>query len=105
MIQNRRIPVLRWLTLLALTLTVATLAPVTRAFAQGVTTAQMSGVVKDPQGAVIPGATVTAVHQPSGSTYETSSPDVICVSVDPSMLTMRRLNAGGYGNVLPLEEL
>ena len=40
----------------------------------------------------------------SGSTKETS-PDVICVSVDPSMLTMRRLNVGGYGNVLPFEEL
>jgi len=40
----------------------------------------------------------------SGSTNETS-PDVICVSVDPSMLTMRRLNVGGYGSVLPFEEL
>src|SRR4029453_6121014 len=40
----------------------------------------------------------------SGSTNETS-PDVICVSVDPSMLTMRKLNVGGYGSVLPFEEL
>ena len=38
--------------------------------AQGVTTAAMTGLVKDAQGAVIPGATVVAVHQPSGSTYE-----------------------------------
>jgi hypothetical protein len=30
----------------------------------------MSGVVKDAQGAVIPGATILAVHQASGSTYE-----------------------------------
>src|SRR3954468_15116047 len=44
--------------------------PAGRASAQGVTTGAMSGVVKDDQGAVIPGATVTAVHQPSGSTYE-----------------------------------
>ena len=44
--------------------------PVGRADAQGVTTGAMSGVVKDAQGAVIPGATVLAVHQPSGSTYE-----------------------------------
>ena len=40
----------------------------------------------------------------SGSTNDTS-PDVICVSVDPSTLTTRRLNVGGYGIVLPFEEL
>ena len=44
--------------------------PAGRADAQGVTTGAISGVVKDAQGAVIPGATVLAVHQPSGSTYE-----------------------------------
>jgi hypothetical protein len=44
--------------------------PAGRADAQGVTTGAMSGIVKDAQGAVIPGATVLAVHQPSGSTYE-----------------------------------
>src|SRR5215212_4093025 len=38
--------------------------------AQGVTTAAVTGVVRDDQGGVIPGATVTAVHQPSGTTYE-----------------------------------
>ena len=41
--------------------------------AQGVTTAAVTGVVKDDQGGVIPGATVTAVHQPSGTTYESVS--------------------------------
>ena len=38
--------------------------------AQGVTTAAATGVVKDAQGAVIPGATIMAVHVPSGTTYE-----------------------------------
>jgi hypothetical protein len=43
------------------------------AFAQGVTTAQMSGVVRDAQGQVIPGATITATHEPSGTVYEAIS--------------------------------
>ena len=41
------------------------------ATAQVVTTASMAGVVKDSQGAVVPGASVVATHQPSGSVYET----------------------------------
>jgi hypothetical protein len=41
--------------------------------AQGVTTTAVTGIVKDAQGAVIPGATIVAVHQPSGTTYETIS--------------------------------
>jgi hypothetical protein len=40
---------------------------------QGVTTASIAGVVKDSQGAVTPGATIVAVHQPSGTTYEAVS--------------------------------
>ncbi|HUR34359.1 MAG TPA: carboxypeptidase regulatory-like domain-containing protein [Vicinamibacterales bacterium] len=34
-----------------------------------VTTAGISGLVRDSQGAVVPGVSVTAVHEPSGTTY------------------------------------
>jgi len=37
--------------------------------AQGVTTASMNGVVVDESGEALPGATVVAVHKPSGSQY------------------------------------
>src|SRR5215467_3143325 len=40
------------------------------AHAQGVTTGAIAGVVADAQGAVVPGATVTATHQPSGTSYD-----------------------------------
>ena len=47
--------------------------PAVVAAGQGVTTASIAGVVKDSQGAVTPGATIVAVHEPSGTTYETVS--------------------------------
>lgn len=45
--------------------------PATDSYAQGVTTSSIAGIVKDAQGLAVPGATVVAVHEPSGSTYET----------------------------------
>jgi len=41
------------------------------AYAQNVTTGTLVGVVMDAQKAVLPGATVVAVHTPTGTTYET----------------------------------
>jgi hypothetical protein len=43
------------------------------AHAQGVTTGGMTGVVRDAQNLAIPGATVTATHEPSGTNYEAVS--------------------------------
>jgi hypothetical protein len=54
----------------ALALAVALLFWGGSAFAQGVTTAAAAGVVKDDQGQVIPGASITATHEPSGTVYE-----------------------------------
>ena len=55
---------------LALLVCCVLLWPVGRADAQGVTTGAITGTVKDPQGQVVPGASVTALHEPSGSNYE-----------------------------------
>lgn len=40
------------------------------ASAQNVTTGTITGVVSDQQGGVLPGATVTATHEPTGTSYE-----------------------------------
>jgi len=54
-------------------LTLCVLCPIGRAYAQGPTTAAVTGVVKDTQDAVVPGATIVATHEPSGTTYEAIS--------------------------------
>ncbi len=41
------------------------------AFAQGVTTGNIGGVVTNAQGQAVTGATVIAIHEPSGTSYET----------------------------------
>ena len=46
---------------------------VSDALSQGVTKSQMSGIVTDNQGAPLPGATVVALHQPSGTQYGTTT--------------------------------
>jgi hypothetical protein len=51
---------------------VATNAPLP-ALAQGVTTGSMSGVVTDQQAQPVSGASVIAIHLPSGTTYETTT--------------------------------
>ena len=40
------------------------------AYAQGVTTGALSGIVVDPQQQPVTGASVIAIHEPSGTTYE-----------------------------------
>jgi hypothetical protein len=55
---------------LALAMSCALLGSTGHALAQGVTTAAMQGVVKDDQGQVIPGVSITATHEPSGTVYE-----------------------------------
>ena len=60
---------IRWT--LALLMSCAVVWPGSSAFAQGVTTASITGIVKDASGGVIPGATVSAIHEPSGTSYET----------------------------------
>jgi len=58
---------------LGLLILVALLSPHRPAYAQGVTTGAITGVIVDAQGQMVPGASVTAIHQPSGTTYEAVS--------------------------------
>jgi hypothetical protein len=60
----------RFRVVLGLLVACALLWPASGANAQGVTTGSIGGIVKDAQGLAVPGASVTAVHEPSGTTYE-----------------------------------
>ena len=61
-----KITVRRCVTAVAL----AILAPVGHLHAQGVTTGSVGGIVLDAQGGSVPGATILALHEPSGTRYE-----------------------------------
>jgi hypothetical protein len=56
--------------------------------AQGVTTSSVTGVVRDPQGLPVPGASIVAVHTPSGTAYET-------VSLEDGRFTIPAMRVGG----------
>jgi len=51
----------------------ALLVPAASVNAQGVTSGSITGTVTDPQNQPVPGATVVALHEPSGSRYEAVS--------------------------------
>jgi hypothetical protein len=54
-------------------LAVFAMAWVQPAYGQTVTTGTISGVVSDQQGGVLPGVTVVAVHQPTGTSYQATT--------------------------------
>ena len=54
-------------------LVVALIAVPLGAAAQGVTTASITGTIKDKTGELIPGANVVATHMESGTTYGAAS--------------------------------
>ena len=74
--------------LLAIAVVCALLVGVQSASAQNVTTGTLVGVVMDAQKAVLPGATVVAVHGPTGTSYET-------VTQADGRFTMLAVRVGG----------
>ncbi len=63
----------RVMTVLALAAVMAFVAPAREAAAQGVTTGSLGGIVSDASGAPVAGASVIAIHAPSGTNYETTT--------------------------------
>jgi hypothetical protein len=59
--------------LLSLFFAIAMVFAFQTAFGQGATTAAISGIITDASGESLPGATIVAVHVPSGSSYGTTS--------------------------------
>ncbi|MSO56522.1 MAG: carboxypeptidase regulatory-like domain-containing protein [Acidobacteria bacterium] len=68
---DRSLSALRWLGFTALA--VCALSWPTRLDGQGVTTGNISGVVTDAQKQPVAGATVIAIHEPSGTNYDTTT--------------------------------
>lgn len=69
--RGRGIPAL-WLAL-AVVVFGSLSGPAGQAYAQGVTTGNINGVVTDAQKQPVAGATVIAIHEPSGTGYETTT--------------------------------
>ncbi len=63
----------RGVALLALATTLAIVGPVRTAAAQGVTTGSLAGTVTDVTGSPVAGASVIAIHLPSGTNYEATT--------------------------------
>ena len=60
-----------------------------RADAQAITTGSLTGVVSDAQGGVLPGATVTALHTATGTSYE-------AITDGQGRFTLLNVRVGGY---------
>ena len=72
---------------------ILSLGVATGAAAQGVTTSGIAGLVKDPQGLAVPGVTVTATHEPSGTIY-------LAVTQADGRYSIPNLRVGGPYTVL-----
>ena len=64
---------MKYLRTVALFALCAIVGPTSHAMAQGVTTGALSGVVTNPQMQPVAGASVIAIHEPSGTTYEATT--------------------------------